>query len=632
MSRPSFYIWPPPNHTNMKLEKILASLNSFEKNAFLKIIDGILLDKPKNSEAIGSILSTDNRDLKNVDNINVSKVFSLLEDEFIEFVQDEISCSTSQFDILIDIISKDGNSIMKQDWFARLYENKISKFMARIDAFKHSMDSQSAQSNMPRIRDYKIYMECMRTAYENDRLNNQDFKITSDEQSILSTLSKELGLTREEVKLIKYQVIPLKRSGIDDIINDLRNIGVIFFSKKNNTVYVADEMARLLRIVRGKEVADKHFRRVLRVMREPQLNQVCKRYQLDWRLPTEDKIAAIIEEGASFRSVLISDMHREGISLTDRKKEINNLCDKGLNIQPAIRGVLIEEKVDNLVKHFEEVERDERVGISVDGYDKLLRELHEAFPVILESVRGVFELQEVDVMKTSFLLDYNIKPRDVLDLLPDESLRKYCEMKGIKVKGNIVENILDSYKDTKNLYIENYESIGLRDLNTLKANGIALKESELGARFEFITKELFTSLGFNVDEAVRKELNTKKDLIDVVINLGDSNLMIVECKTIKEKGYDKFSAVSRQLKSYVELAESRGFRVIKALLVAPLFSDDFVKDCGLEYQLNLSLIEAATLKNVVAGFKQTKLKVLPYNLLLRDVVIQEERILKAIGL
>ncbi len=632
MSRPSFYIWPPPNHTNMKLEKILASLNSFEKNAFLKIIDGILLDKPKNSEAIGSILSTDNRDLKNVDNINVSKVFSLLEDEFIEFIQDEISCSTSQFDILIDIISKDGNSIMKQDWFARLYENKISKFMARIDAFKHSMDSQSAQSNMPRIRDYKIYMECMRTAYENDRLNNQDFKITSDEQSILSTLSKELGLTREEVKLIKYQVIPLKRSGIDDIINDLRNIGVILFSKKNNTVYVADEMARLLRIVRGKEVADKHFRRVLRVMREPQLNQVCKRYQLDWRLPTEDKIAAIIEEGASFRSVLISDMHREGISLTDRKKEINNLCDKGLNIQPAIRGVLIEEKVDNLVKHFEEVERDERVGISVDGYDKLLRELHEAFPVILESVRGVFELQEVDVMKTSFLLDYNIKPRDVLDLLPDESLRKYCEMKGIKVKGNVVENILDSYKDTKNLYIENYESIGLRDLNTLKANGIALKESELGARFEFITKELFTSLGFNVDEAVRKELNTKKDLIDVVINLGDSNLMIVECKTIKEKGYDKFSAVSRQLKSYVELAESRGFRVIKALLVAPLFSDDFVKDCGLEYQLNLSLIEAATLKNVVAGFKQTKLKVLPYNLLLRDVVIQEERILKAIGL
>ena len=33
----------------MKLEVILDKLNSFEKNSFLKIIDSLLADKPKNA-------------------------------------------------------------------------------------------------------------------------------------------------------------------------------------------------------------------------------------------------------------------------------------------------------------------------------------------------------------------------------------------------------------------------------------------------------------------------------------------------------------------------------------------------------------------------------------------------------
>jgi hypothetical protein len=128
----------------------------------------------------------------------------------------------------------------------------------------------------------------------------------------------------------------------------------------------------------------------------------------------------------------------------------------------------------------------------------------------------------------------------------------------------------------------------------------------------------------------RKKLNTTKDNIDIVLNLGNNDLILVECKTVKESGYNKFSSVSRQLKAYVDLAKHNDFRVIKFLLVAPDFSDDFVKDCGLEYELNLSLITAATLKKIAEGFKGSKHKAFPHNLLLRDVVIQEDRVLKAI--
>jgi len=55
-----------------------------------------------------------------------------------------------------------------------------------------------------------------------------------------------------------------------------------------------------------------------------------------------------------------------------------------------------------------------------------------------------------------------------------------------------------------------------------------------------------------------------------------------------------------------------------------------VKDCGLEYELNLSLITASSLLRIMEGFKKSKHKQFPHNLLMRDVLIQEDRVLKAI--
>ena len=74
-----------------------------------------------------------------------------------------------------------------------------------------------------------------------------------------------------------------------------------------------------------------------------------------------------------------------------------------------------------------------------------------------------------------------------------------------------------------------------------------------------------------------------------------------------------------------------GYKVIKSLLVAPEFSDDFIKECGLDYELNLSLITAKSLNLILEGFKETKHKTLPHNLFMRDVLIQEDRILKSIA-
>lgn len=616
----------------MKLEKILDNLNSFEKNSFLKIIDGIVAEKPKNTKEVDKILNdASGGDLKAMDSINISKVFNLVTDEFAEYVKQEFLNATSQIDILTDILVRDGNCIMKQDWLSRLYDTELKQLIKNTKIFQTQIDDEKSELDPIRQRDYQIYRACVNTALNNDLENNLECKVSPDEQSMLNTLARELELSNEEVKLINYMVVPVKQMDIDTIINELKNLGIIFYSKKTNMVYVADEVVAVLRKVKGKNVADKFFRRVLRQLREPQINMICKKHNMDWRKDLDSKIKGIIKEGISFTGVLVNDIHKEGVTLTEKKKFINDLCDNKLRIVTPLKGVTIEDKLANLVSYFEDIERDDKVGISIDGYEKLLMELGETIPKVNKLLKDEFELQDENVMKSSYLLDYNIKPIDVLEIIPEAELCKFCEKRDIKTRGDVIVNILDNYTDAENLYLENYSSIGYRDLAALKENGITVKEAEIGILFETLTKKIFSNLGFSVDEDIRKKINTSKDKIDILLNMGNDDLILVECKSVKESGYNKFSSVSRQLKSYMKLAEKNGHKVIKSLLVAPDFSDDFVKDCGLDYELNLSLVTANSLIKIQEAFKLSKHKTFPYNLLMRDVLIQEDRVIKAIG-
>jgi len=615
----------------MKLEKILDNLNSFEKNPFLKIIDSILADQPQNAKAVDKILSETSKDLKAIDSLNISKVFNLLESEFKGFIKSEFVNTTSQLDILIDIITREGNAIMKQDWFARLYEKELIILNKRLKQFKEDLENDKSELDASRKRDYLIYKKCLHTAYFNDELNNQEKKITSDEQSILLTLAQQLELSQEEMKLINYLIIPAKKLDVDTIINDLKSIGAIFYSKKTSTIYVADEIIRVLRKVRGKEVPDKFFRRILKSLKEPQINLICKKHGVDRKLTYEQKIKQIIQEGISLPGILQEDIYKDGTTLTDRKKYLNDFFDNTLKISPSIKGVLIEEKVENLISYFEDIEKDEKIGISVDGYDKLLREMGQVLPKFNNFLREEYQFQEENVLNSHFLLNFNIKPKDVLELSIDSDLIEFCKVKEIKTRGDLIQNILECYKDAENLYLENYENIGFRDMAALRSNSIDIKEADIGIKFEELTKKIFLTLGFNVDEELRKSLNSIKDKADILLNIANNEIIIVECKTVKESGYNKFSSVSRQLKAYTNQINGHNYKVVKSILVAPDFSDEFVKECGLEYELNLSLITASTLIKILEGFKTSRLKKFPHNLFMRDVLIQEDRVLKAIG-
>lgn len=616
----------------MKLEKILDNLNSFEKNPFLKIINN-LKNNRKDTKEIDNILSNYSSDLKNYDSVQIAEVFFLLKDDYSEYIRGEFTKASCQLDLLIDLISRDGNSIMKQEWFCRLYEKEIKNVKAKVAAFKLELKNEKSDIPLDRLRDYKIYLECVRTAYYNDAQNNSDLKITCDEQSILDTLADKLELSQDERVLIKYVILPIEKQNIDNVINDLKERGIIFYSKKNNMIYVADEIVRILRNIRGKEVADKFFRRVLRQLREPQINMICRKHNIDRTLSVDDKIKQIIGKGISFSGVLKEDIYRPDVKQLDRRKIVTELCDNNLKITPPIKGANLDEKIASLITYFEGVEKDDRVGISHDGYEKLLLDLGESMPALNKVIKDTFELQDENVMNHEYLLDYNLKPRDILELLSNVELEEFAKSREIKTRGDIVSNIHAAYRNSENIYIENYENIGCRNLQALKENGINIKEADLGVKFEDITRSIFGKLGFNVDEKLRKKINTAKDKIDITINLGNNDLIIVECKSLKESGYNKFSSISRQLKAYKNLIENQkeGYKIAKILVVAPDFSDDFVTDCREDCELNISLVSASSLVKILEGFKKTSLKEFPYNLFMKDVLIQEDVILKAIS-
>lgn len=613
----------------MKLEKVLDKLNSLEKGAFIKIINGFLAAGNTTKEIEG-ILAEKDGNLKNADSIQLAQIFNLVSDRYAKYIKDEYTKTSSQLDILLDLITRDGNCIMRIEWFAKLYDEHIKKQKAAIKCFKEDLESDKPSIGEDRVRDYKIFMACLNVAYHNDERQNFDPKISMDEQSILDTLALQLGLSQDEVSMIKYAVLGIPKVGIDDVISDLKDKGIVFLSRKTNTLYIADEMVSLLRKIRGKEVADKFFRRTLLQLKEAQINQICRKHGLNQKDATlQQKIEDIIAAGVSYSTVLKDEIFKNDTKLTEKKKILTEFIEEKLCIQ-GIKGLTLDDKVANLIQHFENLYNDERLGISTAGYERLMQDLDELVPNVNKLIRKTFQLQEENVMNSAYLTEYNIMPRDILELIPPTDLATLCQERGIKSRGGIIDNILVAYKDSESMFVENYELIGKRDLNTLKTNGIIIKEAELGVKFEDVTKYIFENIGFEVNEKLRKKINTEKDKIDILISIDESSVLLVECKTVKDNGYNKFSAISRQIRSYKTLLEKNNLNVAKILVVAPDFSDDFISDCGDDFDLNISLIKASSLTAIYKACKENAGKKVTVQMLMKDVLVQEDRIIRAL--
>jgi len=329
--------------------------------------------------------------------------------------------------------------------------------------------------------------------------------------------------------------------------------------------------------------------------------------------------------------LLCNDLFQEKVTKIDRAKRIQALITKDLNINLPKLGRSLNEKVYMLLDYLRNQEREDSTALSKDGFSKLISLLAEFKPDLIQIVKSEFELQEDEVMQADLLSNYGIGPRDLLYLLHKDDLIEFCKQNRINSRGNHVLNIIDSFRNIQDLYLDNFVEIGRRDINALKDKGIVVKESEFGSLYEKLTKDLFKKLGFNVDETIRANLNTVRSKMDILINLGGKDVIIGECKTIKDKDYNKYTAVSRQLKSYEALCKKYGYHVNQVLLISNEFTEDFISECEYEYDLDISLLTSSDLLKIYEGLKESPLDELPVRLITKGGALNGDRIVTALN-
>lgn len=612
----------------MRLIKVLDVINQIEKSSFLKLLDGYCIESRKTTPKIDKILSEYSGQIKNIDNENIVKIYNLLQNCYRTHLTQKVKYSTYHLDILVDIIIRDGNSIMSKEWFSTLYLKEIKKLKSNVRKFSSLLKKESNTLDQHRKKGFYIYQNCIRTAYENDRLENREPHLSKDEKSILFTLSKSLGLSNEEIRWITYTVIPIDTFNIDDIIAELKEIGILFYNRKTNTVFIPDEIIWLLREIEGIELPDKFLRRILRNLNNTEISLIAKRYNIDYKLSRSEKIRSIIFQGVSVTSVLTNDIFRENVTIPIRANRIYTLMSKDLEMGVTKWGRSFDERIQIIVDYFNSIEKDDTTVLSKDGYTNLLIDLKKVYPSINKQIKDTFQLQDENVLNPDYLDNYNIKPRDVIYLLKKEEIKYFCGRTNIKIKGNLVKSIIDNYKNIDDMLIENFNLVGNRDINGLREKGLSVREADLGIVYEKLTKKILSKLGFNVDEKFRKKLNTKRAKIDILLNLGNDEVVIVECKTTKDRDYNKYSAVTRQLSSYVKICESQGLRVTQVIVVSSSFSEEFISECEYDYELNLSLITSNALMQVFERFKESKLKEFPVRLFFKGGLLDANRILK----
>ncbi len=590
----------------MKLLKIVNICNQLEINPFYKVLNEII---SQIDEKIELEKKTDAEHfVKAFNHPTINRIYK-------ERLQYALRNSLI-LDLVTDIFIKDGNCIMSRDWFKELFQLEIKELQSSIADFKILFNGEGNpfDSGSQRIRDYNIFRECVKTAFTNDLLTGGVEKITLDELSILQTLKSSLGLSNEEARGIYYLVVgesQLKNLNIDDVIDMARAECAIFHIKKQNTIYIPDEFISILREIKEVSLPDKFTRRILKALPDKQINLIKKNHGIK-EIERHNKIEAIIKYGINIYDILSDEIFSSDEKIPEKMEYLKDLIENKLEIHLASMGRTINDRILNLIEYFKDQENESNIGISRDGYDKLLRDLIKYKSDIDNLIRVEFQIQKTVELTAENMLDYSIRPKDILYLLPKKTLIDFCENQDLSHRGkNKVNVILNNYRNAENLYLENYILIANNDHDGLKNQGIM--NINMGTEFENVTKTIFKRLGFNVNEELRSEINSNKEKADIVLDLGNNKIIIVECKSSKES-YSKFSAVTRQISSYYRHYIKKGYTVEKCLLTAGTFSEDMKQESEYFSDFDLTLIEAETLINIHDEFQASKKQDFPFRL------------------
>ncbi|WP_100657045.1 hypothetical protein [Alteromonas flava] len=586
----------------MKLANILSIVNQVEKSKFINGIDRICSDAMKSDSKLAARVNKLDGQIKNATSNDITQLFDLVRPYFAQSVRDQLAMLGARATLLTNIMSRDGNCIARINWLETLYTKEWRAIDNRGKELKSTLEDVQ-DDVFDDAKRMHIYRACLEEAFTNDQKINREAKITDDERGILNVLAKQLDISADDQAAIEHLSDPIPRDGVADAINALREIGLIFVSKKRHTVYVADEIVSLLHDIQGKEIADKHSLRILRTLSDAELSVILKNHRKPIRgVERADKIKNILKMGISTTQLLTIDLYSSDTNISDRKERLKQLI-ADLNLPLDKLGTTLDERCELIIEALNTCSEAEFNALSATGFKELFASLQKHFSTLPKVLKQEFELEDQDELDVEKLRSLSITPHDILFMLSNDDIKLVSESMGLSRRGNTRLNILNSFADATDKLIENYGSLARRDLNALKQENIDIAEADLGLKFEEVTKAIFEQLGLDVDEDLRRSINTAKDKADVIISLSEDDVIVGEAKTCKNGDFAKYSSTSRQVKAYVSRCESQGKRVAQVLIVAPTFSDDFVESAEMDTEVNISMLEADGLKKILDAYR-----------------------------
>ncbi|MCK7458350.1 hypothetical protein [Idiomarina aminovorans] len=590
----------------MKLANVLSTVNQFEKSKFINFLDRICTEVSSHDIEVAKRFKNIDGQIKNASSGEVTQLFKLAQHLFQKEVKSQLALSGAQTVLLVNILSRDGNCVARITWIEHLCE----KEWKQIDEQAKSLKSLFADAPETEVYDEPkrlgIYYACLHEALHNDERSNREAKITDEERGILNVLAQQLDVTADNRVAIEHLIDPIPKTGVQDCLNQLREIGIVFVSKKDQTVYIPDEIVAMLHRIQHKELADKHLLRILRTFSDAELSNILKNHDKRIRgVSRDEKIDTVFKMGLSVSQILSDDMHNEQVGVTEKKDRLKLLIED-LQLSLDKLGTTLDERYNLIIGALNSSTEREFNILSAAGYKSLFATLSQHMPKLPEMLKSEFELephQEIDVEKLRSLA---ITPYDILFMLSNEQVKSLKSDMDITRRGDPRQVILESFADATDKLVENYEALAKRDWVTLKQKNIEIAEADIGVKFEEVTKAIFEELGLIVDEDLRRDINTAKDKADIILSLSEDEIIIGEAKTSKNGDFAKYSTTSRQVKAYATRCEAAGKRVAQVLIVAPSFSNDFVESAEMDTEVNISLLEAAGLKKILEAFKSRR--------------------------
>jgi len=614
----------------MKLNQVLSSVNQVEKSKFITCLDKLCFDAAKSNETLSQSIENIDGQIKNASGSEVTQLFFAVKDFFKDAVKEQILMNSAQISLLVNILSRDGNCVARISWIESLYVKEWAELESLSKELNTEITAYNEGDLTDRAKSLNIYHACMTEAFVNDRRSNRESKVTDDERGILNVLSHHLGLTTDECAAIEHLVDAIPKDGVLDALNVLRDMGIVFISKKRQEVFIPDEIVSLLNDIQGKDLADKHRLRLLRTFSDAELSNVLKAHGRKTRgVARTDKIHTIIHSGINAQALLAADMYSPEENQNQRKERLKQLI-ADLEIDTDKLGTTLDERIQLIISSLINATEKEFDSLSASGFKELLKSLEDHFPTIVQLIKSQFELEENEVVDTDKLRALSITPYDILYLLSNDEIKTVRDSMSLSKKGNARFAILESFANATDKLIDNYDALARRDLSVLRDVGVDIAEADIGIKFEEVTKAIFELLDLNVDEDVRKEINTNKDKADIIISLSDDDIIIGEAKTCKNGDFAKYSATSRQVKAYVNRAETVGKRVAQVLIIAPSFSEDFIESAEMDTEVNISLLEAKGLKLILDAFKSKRNPKFSAKLLTKGGLLKAELIAKTI--